>query len=238
MTNLNLQITSEIAKYIKDDIIAKIPSEIDQLIPENVDKLINNIYVLRYYCSQRSLDFGLINRLDDIIETCQGLWELLDSNTSTFMYLREMYKIRRLDFFANLIGQYEETTSGEESFRDFVLESIATYLGWKSDTIWVDVAKIDHYAPIKNHVRKLRLEIWKLLDDMPKDGDQIDLAKAIEIGEKMDFLLNFIVGDETQPVGQALFLSTIYVLLLRLKLDRTISIIQSIGEGKNNEENR
>lgn len=231
------QAISEIAKYIKDDIIAKVPAEIDQLVPDNVDKLINNIYALRYYCSQNSINSGLINRLDDVIDTCQGLWELLDSNTSTFMYLKEMYKIRRLDLFANLIGQYEEITSGEETLRDFVLESIATFLGWKSDTIWVDVAKIDHYAPIKNHIRKLRVELWKLLDDMPKSGDQIDLVRAVEIGEKMDYLLNFVISDQTQPVAQTLFLSTIYVLLIRLKLDRTIGIIQAIGENKNNEEN-
>ncbi|MGB9596096.1 MAG: hypothetical protein ACPL7B_07420, partial [Candidatus Poribacteria bacterium] len=69
MASLSSQVISEIARYIKDDIIAKIPSEIDQLVPDNVDKLINNIYVLRYYCSQNSLDPILINRLDNIIET-------------------------------------------------------------------------------------------------------------------------------------------------------------------------
>ncbi len=238
MTNFDQQAISEIARYIKDDIIAKVPSEIDQLVPDNVDKLINNIYALRYYCSQNSIDSMLVDRLDNIIETCQGLWELLDSNTSTFMYLREMYKIRKLDFFANIIGQYEEVTSGEETFRDFILESIATFLGWKSDTIWIDVAKIDHYAPIKNHVRRLRVELWKLLDDMPKNGDQVKLDKAVEIGEKMDYLLNFVISDQDQPIGQALFLSAIYVLILRLKLDRTISVIKSIGEKKDNEENR
>lgn len=232
MADLNLQIKSEITEYIKNNIVPKIPSEIEQFTPDNIDELINSIYALRYYCSQKGINSGIAGRFDNIIETCQGLWELLELNTNTFMYLTEMYKIRRLDLVANLIGQYEEVTSGEESFRDFVLNSIATYLLWKSDTIWVDVAKIDHYAPSKNHVRELRGELWKLLDDLPKNGDQIDLAKAVDIGKKMNMLLNLIISEETPVAMSALLLSTIYVVILRLEFDKTVTIIQSIGDSE------
>lgn len=225
MADLNLQIKSEIAEYIKNDIVPKIPSEIGQFIPDNVDELIDSVYVLRYYCSQKDINSNAVGRLDDIIETCQGLWELLDTNTKTFLYLIEMYKVRRLDLFSSLIGQYEETTSGEESFRDFVLSSIATYFGWKADNIWIDAAKIDQEVPLKFHVRRLRNELWKLLDDFPKNESELSLPKAIDIGEKMNLLLNLIISDETPPVGRALLLSTIYTLLIRLKLDRAISMI-------------
>ncbi len=55
MADLNLQIKSEIAEYIKNEIVPKIPSEIGQFIPNNVDELIDSIYVLRYYCSQKGI---------------------------------------------------------------------------------------------------------------------------------------------------------------------------------------
>jgi hypothetical protein len=225
MANSNLQIKSEIAEYIKNDIVPKIPSEIEQFIPDNIDKLIDSIYVLRYYCSRKGINSNSVDILNNIIETCQALWELLDTNTKAFLYLIEMYKVRKLDLISNIIGQYEEVTSGEESFRDFVLESIATYFGWKADNIWIDQAKIDQEVPLKFHVRRLRNELWKLLDDFPKNENEINLPKAIDISEKMNLLLNLIISDETPPVGRALLLSTIYTLLIRLKLDRAISVI-------------
>ncbi|MDQ1316490.1 MAG: hypothetical protein QG588_137 [Candidatus Poribacteria bacterium] len=230
MAELDLQIKSEAIEYMTKEVLAKIPTEIDDMTIDNVDVLTNNLYVLKYYCSQKNFDPDVISRLDNLIETSQGLWELLDSNSNTFMYLKEMYTIRRLDLVASLIGQYEETTSGEETFRDFVLSSVATFIGWKSDTIWIDVAKIDHYAPSRTHVRRLRDEFWRLISDSPRNGDQITLEKAVELGEKMSLLLKLMVSDEFPAPGRALLLATIYTMLLRLQIDKTIVAMQSNGE--------
>jgi len=230
MAELGLQTKSEAIVYMTKDVLAKIPTELDDMTTDSVDVLINNLYVLKYYCSQKNFNPNVISRLDNLVETSQGLWELLDSNSNTFMYLKEMYTIRSLDLVASLLGQYEETTSGEETFRDFVISSVATFLGWKSDTIWVDVAKIDHYAPSKTHIRRLREEFWRLISDSPKNGDQITLEKTIELGEKMSLLLKLMVSDEFPAPGRALLLATTYTMLLRLQIDKIIVAMQSNGE--------
>ena len=230
MAELDPQTKAEVVDYVKKEVLTKIPTEIEYLTAENVDALLSNLYVLRYYCFQKGFDPNVTDRLNNVIEISQDLWELLDSNSNTFMYLKEMYKIRGFDLAANLLGQYEETTSGEDTLRDVILNSIGTFLFWKSDTIWVDVAKIDYLAPSKVHTRKIREEFWRIINESPQNGNQVTLEKASEIGEKMNLLLNFTVSDEIPAVGRALLLSTMYTLLLRLQIDKTVIAMQSNGE--------
>jgi len=230
MAELDPQTKAEVVDYVKKEVLTKIPTEIEYLTAENVDALLSNLYVLRYYCFQKGFDPNVTDRLNNVIEISQDLWELLDSNSNTFMYLKEMYKIRGFDLAANLLGQYEETTSGEDTLRDVILNSIGTFLFWKSDTIWVDVAKIDYLAPSKVHTRKIREEFWRIINESPQNGNQMTLEKASEIGEKMNLLLNFTVSDEIPAVGRALLLSTMYTLLLRLQIDKTVIAMQSNGE--------
>ena len=230
MAELDPQTKAEVVDYVKKEILTKIPIEIEHLTPEDVDALLNNLYVLRYYCSQKRFDSDVISRIGGVIEICQALWELLDSNINTFTYLKEMHKVRGLDLTANVLGQYEETSSGEDTLRDVILNSIGTFLFWKSDTIWVDVAKIDYLAPSKVHTRKIREEFWRIINESPQNGNQVTLEKASEIGEKMNLLLNFTVSDEIPAVGRALLLSTMYTLLLRLQIDKTVIAMQSNGE--------
>jgi len=226
MTELNTKLTKEAINYIKREILTKIPNNIEQYTPENVDSLIDNFYVLKYYCIKNGFSDKLAERFDNLLNISQGLWELLDSNINTFMYLKEMYKIRGLDITASLIGQYEEVTSGEESLRDFILDSIATYLGWKSDTIWVDVAKIDHNAPSKSHVRRIRDELWKIILES-ENGDKINIDRALNISEKMRLILQLMVSDDFPAPGRVLLISNIYTLILRMEIDKTIIAIKS-----------
>ena len=230
MAELDPQTKAEVVDYVKKEVLTKIPTEIEHLTAENVDALLSNLYVLRYYCFQKRFDPNVTDRLNNVIEISQDLWDLLDSNSNIFMYLKEMYKIRGLDLAANLLGQYEETTSGEDTLRDVILNSIGTFLFWKSDTVWVDVAKIDYLAPSKVHTGKIREEFWRIINESPQNGNQMTLEKASEIGEKMNLLLNFTVSDEIPAVGRALLLSTMYTLLLRLQIDKTVIAMQSNGE--------
>lgn len=226
MAEINAQITTEALDYIKTEILEKLPTNVEQLTPENVDIFIDNLHVLRYFCLKKGFEANINDRIDNLIEIGNGLWELLDANTNTFMYLKEMYRIRGLDLTSSLIGQYEEVTSGEETLRDFILETLATYLGWKSDTIWVDVAKIDHFAPSKNHIRRIRDELWRIIAESENDN-HVNIEKASEISEKMRMLLQLMVSDDFPAVGRVLLISNIYTLLLRLELDKMIVNMQS-----------
>jgi hypothetical protein len=229
MAELDLQTAAEAVDYINSEILTKLPTNIDQFTPENVDDLIGRLYVLRYYCLKKGFGTQITSRLDNLIETCQGLLDLLDTNANTFMYLKEMYKIRGLDLTANLIGQFEELSSGEDTIRDVIVNAIGTYLFWKSDTIWVDVAKIDHFSPSKNHARRIRDELWRIINES-ENGDHASIEKASEIGENMNQLLEFMISDELPAAGRVLLLSNIYTLLLRLELDKTILAMGSDGK--------
>lgn len=226
MAEIDTQVIAEVLDYIKKEILAKLPNNVEQFTPENVDIFIDNLHVLRYFCQKKGFETKVNDRIDNLIEISNGLWELLDANTNTFMYLKEMYKIRGLDLTSSLIGQYEEVTSGEETLRDFILETIATYLGWKSDTIWVDVAKIDHLAPPKNHIRRIRDELWRIIGES-ENGNHVNIEKASEISEKMRMLLQLMISDDFPAVGRVLLISNIYTLLLRLELDKMIVNIES-----------
>lgn len=229
MAEMNPQMAIEAVDYIKKQILIKIPANIEEFNTENVDSLINNLYVLRYYCLKNGFNIKVTDRIDKLIETGQGLWELLDANTNAFNYIKEMHKVRGFDLASSLIGQYEEITSGEESLRDALLESIATYLGWKSDTIWVNMANLDHFATSRTHVRRIRDEFWQIINDS-ENGDPVSIQKASEINEKMSLLLQLMVSDEFPAVGRILLISNIYTLLLRLGLDKTIVNMESDGK--------
>jgi len=229
MAETNPQMTVEAVDYIKKDILVKIPANIEEFTPENADSLINNLYALRHYCLKNGFNIKVTDRIDKLIETGQGLWELLDANTNAFNYIKEMHKVRGFDLAANLISQYEEITSGEESLRDALLESIATYLGWKSDTIWVNMSKIDHLATSRTHVRKIRDEFWRIINES-ENGEPVSIQKASEINEKMSLLLQLMVSDEFPAIGLVLLISNIYTLLLRLGLDKTIANMESDGK--------
>jgi len=221
--------TADIAGYLRK-ILASIPSQIQELSSENVDALRDKLYIMRYYCIKKGFSPSIVEHIEKMLETSLSFYELLQANQSTFNYLKEMYTIRKLDLEANLLGQFEETTSGEESFRDFILESIATFLGWKSDTIWVDMAKIDHLAISRNHIIKIKDALWELIAES-FNGD-MTLDKVEQIDENMKALMQFISADEIPAAGRALMISNIYILLLKLNIDKMLVDMEASSKEK------
>jgi hypothetical protein len=230
MAEIAQQTIIEVVEYIKKEILPALPLRIDQLDDQDAEALRDKIHILRYYCLQKGFDSQLIDRFDTLLEISHGLWELLDQNSNTFMYLKEMYKIRWLDLGADLITQFEEASSGEDTLRDIFINSIATYMGWLSDTIWVDVAKIDQFAAPKVHAIRLRDELWRFLSDSDSNINGMSLGKAIDIGEKMKHLTQLLISDEIPPVGRAFLLSNIYTLLMKLNIDKIILSINTNSE--------
>lgn len=227
MSESNQQIISELVEYIKDNVIPTIPMEINQLNDAVVEELCDKLYILIYYCSQRDFDYELLERLNNLLGTARNLKELLESNENAFKNLKEMYKMRRLDLGSDIMVQFEEIISGEEDFRDIIITSFATLLGWLSDTIWVDMAKFDQLAIPNSHIIKLKDELWKLIREPSSNKDNLTIEKAIQINEKMQSILKLISSDEIPAIGRVLFISKIYTLLIRIKIDRILINIKS-----------
>ena len=226
MANLDPQVAENIIDHVKKEILTALPTQIEQLDSANVEALRNKLHALHYYCLQRELDSDVISRLETVLKTSWGFWELLEDNANTLADLQETHKMRWLSLSSAVLTELEEIMSGEESFRDVIVNSIAIILGWKSDTVWVDMAKEDQRLVSRVHLVRLRDELWQFLSESSRNGSEMTLEKATEIGEKMDLLLNFITGGDLPVVARIMLLSQVYLLLLRLNIGKILVILE------------
>jgi hypothetical protein len=224
------QVAESVTDHIKKEILAAVPARIDQLSSENVEILRSKLHILHYYCLQKGCNADITRGLEATLETSQGFWELLASNASALADLNETYKMRWLDLGSGVLTELEEIISGEESFRDVIVNSIAILLAWKADTVWVDMAKEDRKEVPKVHMMRLEDELWKFICEASRNGSDVTLEKAAEIGEKMSLLLQFMTGDNMPVAMHVMLLSQIYILLLRLNLGKTLMILEKHEE--------
>ena len=227
MEDLDPQIAEGIVNHLKNEVLAAVPTQIDQLNSGSVEALRNKLHALHYYCLQREIDSDITSRLAAILETSRGFWELLEDNTNVFADLKETHKMRWLSLSSAVLTELEEIMSGEESFRDVIVNSIAIILGWKSDTVWVDMAKEDQRLISKAHLVRLRDELWKFIGESSRNGSEMTLVKAVDVGEKMDLLLQFIAGDDLPALARIMLLSQVYILLLRLNIGKVLVILEA-----------
>ncbi len=230
MEKLEQRIAEEIVEHVKTEILTAVPARIDELTSEHAEVLRDKLHILHYYCSQKGINSDIINRLEAALETSRGFWELLEDNANTLSDLSETYKMRLLDLGSGVLTELEEIISGEESLRDVVINSIAILLAWKSDTVWVDMAKTDQRLVPKTHLVRLRDELWRFIGESSRNGGEITLKKAAEIGAKMNLLLQSIASDDMPAVMRVMLLSQVYIMLLRLGISRIIMNLETDSE--------
>ena len=221
------EIVEEVAEHIKKEVLTSLPARIDQLSSENVEVLRSKLHILHYYCLQKGIDSDVTTTLEAMLETSQGFWELLEDNAKTLSDLKETFKMRWLDLSAGVLTELEEIVSGEESVRDVIINSIAIMLAWKADTVWVNMAKVDRRSVSKNHVLKLRDELWQFISAASRNGDDLTLEKAADIDEKMNLLLQSMTADDMPVAVHVVLLSQIYILLMRLNIGQILTKLQT-----------
>lgn len=230
MEKLEPQEAKGIVEHIKKEVLTAIPARLDELNSENVEVLRDKLHILRYYCLQKGVNSDIVNGLEKTLETSRGFWELLEDNANTLSSLNETYKMRLLDLGSGMLTELEEIISGEESLRDVIVNSIAILLAWKADTVWVDMAKEDQRSVPRTHMIRLRDELWQFISESSRNGDEITLEKATEIGAKMNLLLRAISSDDMPVVMRVMLLSQIYIMLLRLNISRIITNLEADSE--------
>lgn len=217
-----MEVLEQIAEYLKKEILSALPARVDQLSGDNIEALYNKLHALLYYCIQKGIEPYLTDKIKSLMESVRGFWELLEDNANTFSALKETYKMRRIDLASNLMGQFEEIISGEEDLRDVIMTSFATFLAWKADTIWVDMAEKERVIISKTHTMRLKDEIWQFIRESSQNGGELTLEKAAEIGEKMELLIRFITSDDIPALACIIFISQVYLLLLKLCIGRIL----------------
>jgi len=211
---------SEVVDCIRRDILPSIPVQIDQLTPEVVESLRGKLQALRYHCATKRIDDSVMGPLSAALSVSQGLWELLEQNDTTFVYLRRMETIRWLDLGSNGLAQYESDCT-----REFVVSALAASLGWISDTIWVDLARMDQQAVSRSHVARLENELWDFLRESTDSNPKGTIQDALAMQQKINLLFKTIADHNLPSGGRLLLLASMYVLLLLLNLNRIISSV-------------
>jgi hypothetical protein len=224
MAELELQEKSEVVNYLNNNILPKIPTEIEHLIGKNVEELNGKIHVLRCYCLQKGFAPDITDRFDTILGISQELWNFLRENTITLESIRAARRTLWSDFGSNLLDLQAILSgeSGANAFKDLIMTSISVLLGWRGDVVWVDIAKEELATISKAYLLGLRNETWRFINEMIQNGNEITLEKVADIGEKMEILLQFISSDDIPVAGRVLFITQIYVLLLRLNIGKII----------------
>jgi hypothetical protein len=224
MAELDLQIKVEVINYAKNEILTNLPSGIEDLNYSNIEILRSKVQVLRCYCSLKSFNPEITDRLDTILEISQGLWSFLRENTATFESIRAARRTLWSDLGANLLGLQAILSGeiGQEALNDLIVTSLGVFLGWRGDAIWVDIAKDELETISKTYLMGLRDELWRFISETIQNNNEMTLEKVAEIGEKMDILLNFIGSGDIPVAVRFIFIPQIYVLLLRLNIDKMI----------------
>lgn len=230
MTPRNTESAAEIAECIRRDIRPALPPAVEQLTAEQVEALRGKLHALRHYCVVKGADAGAIEHLEAALTVSQGLWELLEQQVTTFNYLRQMENIRRLDLGSNLLSQSESVLAGEIELQDFAVGAIATCLGWLSDTIWVDLARLDQQAVPKAHALRLQDELWGFLCSSASPGRTVALQETMALQERMGLLFKALADDAIPSAGRVLLLASLYQLLLVLRLNRVVGLLGGAGK--------
>ena len=218
-------LAAQVVDSIRREVLARIPPGIEELTPEKIEMIRDKLHALRYFSAAQDLDEGVSEGLAAALNVTQGLWELLEQNSSTFDYLRQMENIRRLDLGANLAEQGEAIMAGETQFGEFLASSIASLLGWISDSIWVELARHDQHGVSKAHAVRLRDELWNFLAQLNAGKAGVSLADALILQERTSGFFKLLADESVPAGGRVLLLGGMYVLMLVLHIDRVIGLL-------------
>lgn len=203
--------------YVTDVILPAIPSEVGELNTATIRLLRSRLHSLKYCYQRKGFHLHIVPLVDRMLDISLALWELVHGNAEALADVRDVTKVRKLGLGANLIGQVEEVLSGEETPRDILINSIATFLGWKSDSLWVNMAKVDHSLVVESHLMRLQDAVWQFTDEFVVP-DEITLPAATALGDKIEEVLSLVTTPEVSVQLRVVFVTQVYVLLLHLYL--------------------
>lgn len=193
----------------------------ESLSSENIGALQGRLYVLREHCSVEVPD--KLFDIDHMLAAGQGLWDLINEHKEALADLSEIRKVRNLGLGADLLGQFEEALSGEDSLGDFLLTSIATFLGWKSNSKWVEMAQQDCAMVANSHMIRVQGLMWQIVSKWCLANQGMSMSKVTALGDKLSKLLPQVFNGELPPVLHVTFIAQIYILLLYVYLARLVT---------------
>ncbi len=215
---------------IRGDILPHIARASTMQTTESLQDFRSQLHSLHYACIRAQIPSAVCNRIEILLSTSADFWHLIAENELMLKNLKEYTRVRTFSAEAEGITDIEELLSGEDSFRDVLMNSVAFMLNWKANTIWVDAAKRARTAMAKNYTLEIQDRIWQFIKESTPETAEDDLDKAAQVRERADRLLAVIHASDLPIEGQVTLLMQIYTLLLRLQLGQLIIQLETLQE--------
>ena len=217
---------------IREELLPAIADPSERQTTERLTQLRSRLHSLHYYCIRAQVPEWVCDRIAVLIDTSADFWRLIAENELMLKNLREYTRVRTFSAEAEGITNIEELLSGEDTFRDVLINSVAFMLNWKANTIWVDSAKRARTAMAKNYTLEIQDRIWQFIKESSAGTEDDDLERVEQVRERTDKLLAVIQASDLPTEAQVPLLMQIYTLLLRLQLGQLIIQLESLqGDG-------
>ena len=215
---------------IRTELLPNIVRSSTMQTTESLQNFRSQLHSLHYSCIRSQIPSAICDRVEVLLSTSGDFWHLIAENELMLKNLKEYTRVRTFSAEAEGITNIEELLSGEDSFRDVLINSAAFMLNWKANTIWVDSAKRARTAMAKNYMLDIQDRIWQFIKESAPETAEDDPDKASQVRERADELLTAIHTMDLPTEGQVTLLMQIYTLLLRLQLGQLIIQLETLQE--------
>jgi len=219
----------ELINFIKNNITKIIVEPALSQTPEIICLFRDRLHVLHHYCLQSSISENIQLQVEEILDTSGIFWRLLSENLANLNNLADYARVRILGAEAEGLTNLEEIISGEDTMRDIMINSVAFYLNWLSNSIWIDSAKKDRVGLVKSYYVELQDKIWKFIKDNTKNQD-LPLERIIKIGKQTELLMRTFNNNSLSSDIQLAFQIQLFVLILRLQTGKLLLDLENLKE--------
>ena len=222
------QTVPTLLNQIREELLPHIARSLDMQTTENLQLFRSRLHSLHYYCVRSQIPDAVCNRVEILLSTSADYWRLIAENEVLLTNLKDFTRVRTFSAEAEGITTLEELLSGEDTFRDVIINSVAFMLNWKANTIWVDSAKKARTAMAKNYMLEIQDRLWQFIKESNQETEIDDLEKTNQVRDRADKLLAVIYASDLSTEAQVTLLMQIYTLLLRLQLGQLILQLEAI----------
>lgn len=194
----------------------------------------SRLHSIHNFCLRAQLSEEINKQVEGLLSTSASFWHLISENELLLTNLKDFTRVRTFSAEAEGITNLEELLSGEDTFRDVIINSIAFMLNWKANTIWVDSAKKARSAMTKNYMLEIQDKIWQFIKESQQKSEPIDIAQSEQIRERTEKFVQLIQASELTTEAQVTLLMQIYTLLLRFQLGKLIIQLENLQENEDN----
>ncbi len=218
----------ELKSYVRSHIKEELAREAGDVTPEYLWNLRGKLNVVRYYCRKNAeIPTNIEKQVEFILDMSANFWKMLSDNEDNLQDIKDITKVRLLDAEAEAVAEVEEIISGEESLRDIMIWGVSLLLLWQADTLWVNTAKRERIALVKNYLLELQDLLWRFIES--QNSEELSLEKARQMGTRVDKFLLLISSNELPPNVQVAILIQIYTALFKLQVENLIESLDKVN---------